>query len=125
MNSSDLKHTEITGRIIQEFYQTYNRIGFGFDLKVYKKSFSLVLRNCGLKIDFDKEVDIIFEVEKVGSYLIDFVVEQKVIVLISASNEIQDHELKRLYNFLRWSQYETGLLLNFGIKPEHKRRDII
>ena len=125
MNKFELKDKELTGRIIQEFYETYNKLGFGFDQGVYKNSYSSIMRNWGLEVEFDKEIDVMFGVEKVGTYKLDFVVEQKIILLITSSNEIETHELKRLYNFLKMSPYKTGLLLNFGIKPEHKRRDIL
>ena len=58
----------------------------------------------------------------VGEYYADLVVNELVIVEIKAVKTLlQEHEAQ-LLNYLKATPYEVGLLLNFGPKPEQKRR---
>lgn len=124
MAEKDLKYSSLTGRIIKLFYDSYNKYGYGFDHNIYKNSFAAAIRNSAVQFEEDKIIDIFYEVDIIGQLTLDFVVEQKVIVLIGSSEQILEKDLKRLYNYLKVSEYDTGLLLNYGINPEHRRRDL-
>jgi GxxExxY protein len=60
--------------------------------------------------------------QTVGEYYADLIVNDLVIVEIKATKTLlQEHEAQ-LLNYLKATHYEVGLLLNFGPKPEQKRR---
>ena len=59
---------------------------------------------------------------KIGHYFADILVENKVVVELKAAESLSpDHEAQ-LVNYLRATDLEVGLLLNFGKKAEHIRR---
>ena len=65
---------------------------------------------------------ILYEGENVGDYFADINVEEKIIIeLKSVDTLIEDHE-QQLVNYLKATTYEVGLLLNFGPKPQVKKR---
>lgn len=118
----DLKHSEITGEIIRSFYQVYNSLGYGFLEKVYENSLALELRESGLRVIQQKPISVFYRGVVVGDYYADLLVEDVVLVeLKSASKIIEAHEAQ-LLNYLRATNIEVGLLLNFGEKPDHKRK---
>ena len=67
-------------------------------------------------------INVLYEEEVVGQYFADILVDQKVIVEIKATKSlILDHEAQ-LLNYLKATDIEVGLILNFGPKPEIKRK---
>jgi GxxExxY protein len=119
-----MKHDDITGKIIKSFYDTYNNLGFGFDNEIYKNGLVIAFLANKLKFEKNKNVPIKYELDILGNQQIDFLIMEKVIVTVSNNKTIQEPDLIRLYNIIRNSEYEVGLCLNFGLNPEHKRREI-
>jgi len=121
MNSNYL-HSDITGKILKAFYNVYNKLGFGFLEKGYEKSMLIELRKLGLKAENQKQIKVYYDNIKVGEYYADIIVNECVIVeLKAAENLIPEHEAQ-LVNYLRATEIEVGLLLNFGKIPQKVRR---
>ncbi len=117
----ELLHKNITDKIIRAFYNVYNELGFGFLEKVYERSMVIELRNMGLECESQKKIDVYYKNKNVGDYYADIIVENKVIVeLKAAEGIIKEHEAQ-LLNYLKATNIEVGLLLNFGNKPKFQR----
>lgn len=116
------KHTELTERIIKSFYKVYNVLGYGFLEKVYENALIIELEKNGMKAIAQSAIDVYYEEEKVGIYFADIIVENKVIIELKACEEMALAHEAQLTNYLRATKIEVGLLLNFGKKPELKRR---
>lgn len=116
------KCSALTDKIIRAFYTVYNTLGYGFLEKVYENALLIELRNCGLAAVAQYPVDVYYEEERVGIYFADILVENAVIVELKACEEISPAHEAQLTNYLRATPMEVGLLLNFGKKPEIKRR---
>ena len=63
-----------------------------------------------------------YEDEIIGEYFADLLVDDKVIVEIKASKNLVVENEAQLLNYLKASDIEVGLLLNFGPKPDIKRK---
>jgi len=118
-----LKHREITEKILHAFYKkVYHQLGYGFLEKVYENALTLELRRMGLNVEQQREIEVFYEGEIVGEYYADLVVQGLIIVELKATSQIvEDHEAQ-LLNYLRATPYEVGLLLNFGPKPDFRRK---
>ena len=119
----DLKHREITDKILHAFFKVvYPKLGYGFLEKVYENAFVIALTTLGLKVEQQVKIAVYFQGQIVGEYFADLLVEDKVIVELKAvSRLLMEHEVQ-LLNYLRATQYEVGLLLNFGPKPDFHRK---
>ncbi len=53
-----------------------------------------------------------------GEYFADFLIDNKVLVEIKASKQLAEENEAQLLNYLKATEMEVGLLLNFGPKPE-------
>jgi GxxExxY protein len=115
-------HKELTETIIKAFYKVYNTLGFGFLEKVYENALSIELLEMGLNVERQKHLKVYYGKHLVGDYYPDLVVEDVVIVELKAMDTISPSCEAQLLNYLRATVIEVGLLLNFGIKPEIKRR---
>jgi GxxExxY protein len=100
----------------------YNELGYGFLEKVYQNAFFVALKQEGLNVVAQQKIRVCFRGIVVGEFVADLVVESKIIIEIKAAESIaQAHEFQ-LVNYLKCSEIEVGLLLNFGKKPEIRRK---
>ena len=122
MEEESYKHSELTEKIIKAFYTVYNRLGYGFLEKVYENAMLIELRKMGLKAEAQQLIRVYYEGEQVGLYSTDIVVEDYVAVELKAAESLSDANEAQLINFLKATDKEVGLLLNFGIKAQVKRK---
>ena len=114
-------HSDITEKIIEAFYKVYNTLGYGFLEKVYENSVIIKLKQLGFSVEKQKKIKVYFEGNVVGEYIADLVVNKKVIIEIKAVEKLCEEHRFQLINYLKATNMEVGLLLNFGKKPEFKR----
>lgn len=117
-----LKHGDKTDVILKIYYEVYNELGHGFLERVYQNAMYFALLDAGFKVETQKRIKVWFRGKEVGDYFADIIVDDVIILeLKSASSLCEEHELQ-LVNYLRATQIEVGLLLNFGREPEFKRK---
>jgi GxxExxY protein len=80
------------------------------------------LRNKGLDVFSQKKIKVYYKGNEVGDYLADLIVENKVVLELKAAEYVVDEFENQLLNYLRGTDCEVGLLLNFGKKPEFRRK---
>ena len=118
----ELLHKDLTDKILQAFYDVYNELGYGFLEKVYQNSLYLELISRGFKVSAQKQIKVYYKGVEVGEYYADMLVNDLVILeLKTADYIVQDFEWQ-LINYLRGTEIEVGLVLNFGIKPDFRRK---
>jgi len=122
MESTDLLHQELTDEIINAFYLVYNELGYGFLEKVYQNSLYLELMSRGFKVEPQKQIKVFFKGKQVGDYYADMVVNDLVILELKSSSGLEEKYEAQLLNYLKATTMEVGLLLNFGLKPQIRRK---
>ena len=119
---NELLHKELSSKIIKCFYIVYNSLGFGFLEKVYENALMIELSKNGLKAEKQRPIKVFYNNQPVGAYFADIIVEDSIIVELKAAEfVVEEHELQ-LINYLKATEIEIGLLLNFGKNPEFKRK---
>lgn len=111
-----------TERIIKAFYKVYNTLGYGFLEKVYQNALLIELRKMGFKCISEAPIRVYYEGILVGDYRADILVDDCIIIENKASEAIAEENEFQLINYLKATEIEIGLLLNFGKKPELKRK---
>ena len=122
MGNENYKHAEITEKIIKAFYNVYNKLGFGFLEKVYEHAILIELRKMGVGVVNQYMIKVFYDGVEVGNYFADLFVENSVIVEIKAAEGLIEEHKAQLVNYLKATNIEVGLLLNFGKKPSFKRK---
>jgi GxxExxY protein len=115
-------HGDTTQKIIDAFYKVYNTLGYGFLEKVYENALAIILRRMGCQIIQQQAIQVHFEGSIVGQYYADLIVDGCVIVELKASEKIADEHFAQLINYLKATEIEVGLLLNFGPEPKFARK---
>jgi GxxExxY protein len=121
-NATLYKHSELTEQIIGAFYAVYSTLGYGFLEDVYLKALVIELKNRGLTPNTEHPIEVYYANQLIGKYYADVVVNDLVIVELKAAKTLIVEYEAQLLNYLKATPYEVGLLLNFGPKPETKRR---
>lgn len=122
---SDLKNyknSDLTGIIIKEAYHVYNKLGFGFVETVYQNALSIRLRKAGLQVDCQYPIKVYFEEEVVGDFKADILANKLVIVELKAVEKLHPKHEVQLVNYLKATDIEIGLLINFGEELQIKRK---
>lgn len=113
---------DTTDVILKCFYDVYNELGYGFLEKIYENAICYELRKLGFTVDVQKRIDVFYKEISVGHYFADLLVNEKIILEIKAcENLIPEHQYQ-LINYLKATDCEVGLLLNFGRKPQFTRK---
>jgi len=116
-----LKHRALTEKIIGAFYDVYNELGHGFLESIYEKALAISLARAGMNVERQVAVSVWFRGEQIGDFRADMLVDGNVLLELKAGRTIDQAHEKQLLNYLRATNIEVGLLLNFGIRPQFRR----
>lgn len=119
---NELLHKDLTELIIKAYYNVFNKLGFGFLEKVYENAMLIELTELGLKCERQKQIEVIYKNQIVGDYFADLIVNNLIIIELKAAESLCPEHEAQLTNYLRATSCEVGLLLNFGKKPQFKRK---
>jgi GxxExxY protein len=113
---------ELTDKLLKAFYDVYNVLGYGFLERVYQNSMIIELTDRGFQIEAHKQIKVYYKGIEVGDYYADIVVNGLVILELKAAEYMVKEFEWQIINYLRSTDIEVGLLLNFGKKPEFIRK---
>jgi len=121
MSKTDLKHEELTRKIIGVFFDVYNELGHGFLESVYEGGMSIALKEAGLQVDRQIPIVVWFREQRIGEFKADILVEHTVLLELKACRALDSSHEAQILNYLRATDVEVGLLLNFGPEPHFRR----
>jgi GxxExxY protein len=116
-----LSDEELTYEVIGGFRRVYNHFGFGLLESAYSAALVHVWRSQGLAVEREVPVPLYFETNIIARYRIDIVVEGRLLVEVKACKTLKSEHLRQVYHYLKLTDIELALLLNFGASPEIKR----
>ena len=116
-----MQHGEVTEKIIGVFYDVYNELGYGFLESVYEESLVISLREAGLRLERQLAIPVWFRGHQVGQFRGDILVEGKVLLELKSTRTIEAAHEAQLLHYLKSTEIEIGLLLNFGSRPQFRR----
>ena len=118
----DLLHKDLSDKLLKTFFDVYNELGYGFLEKVYQNALHLELKNRGLHVEAQKQIKVFYKTYEVGEYYPDLIVNDSIILELKAAEFLVEEHEWQLLNYLRSTNIEVGFLLNFGKKPEFRRK---
>ena len=114
----ELKHKDITEKIIGASFEVHKFLGNGFQEVIYQRALAWEMRQLNLEFAREIEQDIFYKdlPRPIGTRSADFVVEGKVLVELKAKIVLEDVHLAQVLNYLKAYKLKVGLLINFGSK---------
>ena len=121
MANGDLVRERISHSVIGAFYKVYNTLGYGFLELLYVRALEYELKRRGHSVFREFPVQVRYEGLDIGTFRLDMVVEDRVIVEVKATHSIDKSVDRQVYNYLKASSLPMALLLHFGPKPGIRR----
>lgn len=122
MSSNNYLHSDVIGMIIKAYYKVFTKLGYGFLEKVYENAMLIELQKLELSCVRQSPIEVFYDQTCIGNYFADIIVEGKVIIELKACDcIITEHEIQ-LVNYLKATDIQVGMLLNFGKEPEYIRK---
>ncbi len=115
-------YEEKTDKIIKAFYKVYNALGYGFLEKVYQNSMLIELEKQGFHAQSQYPIEVRYNDNVVGEYYADILVDDCIILELKVAETLHEEHEYQLINYLKATNLEVGLILNFGKKPQVKRK---
>ena len=120
--NNEYKYSEVTAKIIGAAIKVHKTLGNGFQEVIYQRALAIEMAKAGLNFEREKEMNIFYEGEKIGSRRADFVANKNIMVELKALIGLEDVHFAQAINYLEAYGLEVGLLINFGAKRlEFKR----
>ena len=116
-----LKDEALTETIIGVFCDVYTELGYGFLKAVYRKAMAFACFEKGLTVEQEAPVPVWFRGKNIGDYRADLLVDGCVLLELKSSRSLESSHEAQLLHYLRATEIEIGLLLNFGLKPQFRR----
>jgi GxxExxY protein len=117
-----LLHQSTTQAIIDAFFRSYNILGYGFSEAIYGAALDTELRKVGCRVDREVNACVRYDDGSIlGRVRIDRLVERKVVVELKSTARLEPGAEPQVYNYLRATNLEVGLLLHYGHRPVFKR----
>lgn len=111
---TELLYKEITFDIRGACFEVWKELGGAFKEKTVERALAMALKKRGRKVETQKNIPIIYQGSKIGSYVPDQVVDEKVLVEIKCKEFITSQDYDQFWKYLKGSNYKVGLLINFG-----------
>ncbi len=118
---SVLKHRDVTEKIIGVFFEVYNELGHGFLESVYEEALCFALTEAGLELARQVAIPVWFRQHRIGEFRADILVNKAVLVEIKVAKCLDVSHYAQLMHYLKATEIEVGVLLNFGSSAEFKR----
>jgi GxxExxY protein len=112
---------ELTRTVIGGFFLVFSKLGEGLLENAYVGALERELIKRGLDVKREVPVAVYYDGLAVGHYRIDLLVNDVLVLEIKAGASISEQDERQLRNYLRCSNLEVGLLLNFGPAPKFRR----
>jgi len=111
-----LLYEDLTYKIRNVLFNVKKGLGSGHKEVIYQRAIEEELNKNKIKYDREVQIPIVYNNKKIGTYIPDFVIDNKVVLELKAINFIGAIEKKQLWGYLKGSDYKLGLIANFGPK---------
>lgn len=116
-------YKDLAYKIVGCFYNVYNELGPGYKESIYHKALTIEFKNNTINFEGEKQVSINYQDRKVGVYIPDFIIDDKIIIELKAVDFMPKLYEEQLYTYLKGTEYKLGYLVNFGgAKIDIRRR---
>jgi GxxExxY protein len=117
----ELFEGELTRSVIGAFYEVFNNLGFGFLERFYVTALERELLERGHRVAREVTVNVLYKGQELGTQRLDLIVDEKLVLETKATSDLHKSATRQLYNYLRATNLELGLLLHFGPDPKFYR----
>ncbi|MBC8325925.1 MAG: GxxExxY protein [Verrucomicrobia subdivision 3 bacterium] len=113
--SVELETNEVSGAVVNCALRIHQKLGPGLLESVYQRILAYELRKAGLTVETEVPVPVEWDGHVIDeSFRADLIVGGKVLVELKSVERIQPVHKKQTLTYLKLSNLQVGLLINFG-----------
>ena len=116
-----LLHDGLTHSVIGAYYEVYNTLGHGYLESIYLAALERELRMRGHSVARELSVRVMYKGEEIGMQRLDMVIDDVLVVEAKSTHTLHESASRQLFNYLRATNLEVGLLLHFGPRAQFFR----
>lgn len=113
----------LTSSVIGAFFDVYNSLGYGFLEHVYASALEGELLERGHRVGREVSVAIRYKGREIARQRLDMIVDEILVVELRAGETLPPTSLRQLFNYLRATNLQVGLLFHFGPSPAIRRAE--
>lgn len=110
----DQKTEDLANKVIGLAIKVHKELGPAYAEKIYQRALYMELKKDKIPFDREKEVSVIYKGTSLGKQIVDFVIDNCLLVELKKVDSIQDVHKAQLLSYLKAMKLRLGLLLNFG-----------
>lgn len=88
-------------------------MGNKYQEKHYQKALEIEFEKEKTKFERELPVDIFYDNKKIGKYFLDFLIEDKIVLEIKATDKFKLSDYKQISSYLKSKRIKLGILANF------------
>ncbi|HWH53629.1 MAG TPA: GxxExxY protein [Gemmatimonadaceae bacterium] len=107
--------------VIGAFFAVHRQLGFGFLESVYSRALEAELRTRGHQVSREFAISVHYRGVEIAHQRLDMVIDEKLVIEVKATERLHSDACRQLFNYLRATSLEVGLLLHFGRRADFYR----
>jgi len=121
---TNLIESELSYKIVGFCMAIQNELGKSHKEKYYQRALELDLIKNNIPYKKELKVPLVYGEEKIGYYMLDFLVENKIIIELKSKLNISKTDVKQVLSYLETNNIELGIIINFGREKLETKRII-
>jgi len=112
--SSVLSLKDLQNLVVESALEVHKNMGLGFEEEAYCKALAVEFDLRSVSYESDREITLNYKGAVAGSYRLQFVVDDRVVVILKADAEIGEMDEAKVRKYLKVSRLPVGMILDFG-----------
>ncbi len=105
---------ELQDQILEAALEVHKNMGLGFQESAYSQALAVELDLRKIEYERKKDIKLSYKGSVAGEYTLEFVVSDKIIVMVKAGEPIDDMDESKMRSFLKATKLSLGMILDFG-----------
>ncbi len=105
---------DLSYKIMNMVFDVHNQLGPGFTEGIYENALVCELKSRDISCEQQKSISVLYKNQPVGTYRLDLVIENKIILELKAVNALNNLHKAQLLAYLKATGFQLGILINFG-----------
>lgn len=107
----ELIYKDLSYEIMGCAFTVFKELGFGYREKYYQRALAEELRKAKIKFEKELAVKLFYDGKVIGKYIIDFLIEDKIILEIKIAKEFYTKDIKQILSYLKAKKLRLGILI--------------
>jgi len=117
-----LVYPKLSYTIMGILFEVHNKLGTKYQEKHYQRAIETKLESLGIPYKREAKVDIEFEGKSLGTFYVDFIVDNKIILEVKKTWKITQDDVKQVLRYLEVTGLKLAIIANFRHKRLEYRR---